>query len=192
LIDLLMRGRVWRLLPFRRDRLVVFGVAAVLLVPLVSCGSTDTSTGPTAIATGTGGVGGAASTPSPTVTPTLTPTPTPTPTPRPTVKPTQKPVQAATTHPTAATVHPTQVPPKPVNTCGAPANPWGYNFCGGATISSPPSSFCGYFNCIKSFWTEDIPGDGYVVRCQDGTYSLSGGESGACSSHGGVSRPLYR
>jgi hypothetical protein len=73
------------------------------------------------------------------------------------------------------------------NTCGAAANPWGYTFCGGSTISSPPSNFCSYFNCIASFWN----GVGYVEQCVDATFGKSGGRSGSCSSHGGNSRPLY-
>jgi hypothetical protein len=35
-------------------------------------------------------------------------------------------------------------------------------------------------------WRMGIDGDGYRVTCQDGTVSLSGGEPGACSQHGGV------
>jgi hypothetical protein len=95
----------------------------------------------------------------------------------------------------AAAVTPSSVPPPappppppPQNTCGAPANPWGYNFCGGKLIYSPPSSFCSYFNCIASFWKST---NGYVDECKDGTYSHSGGVQGACSYHGGELRPLY-
>jgi hypothetical protein len=79
------------------------------------------------------------------------------------------------------------------NLCGAPPNPWGYNFCGGNLIYNPPNpTFCSYFNCIASFWTEDRPNDGYVIQCVDSRFSLSGGEAGSpCSSHGGPSRTLY-
>ena len=69
----------------------------------------------------------------------------------------------------------------------APPNPWGFNFDGGSLISSPPSTFCNYFNCIASFWN----GVGYVVQCVDSTFSLSGGRTGVCSQHGGFSRNLY-
>jgi len=75
----------------------------------------------------------------------------------------------------------------PPDLCGAPANPWDYNFCVGNVIYSPPSNFCSYFNCIASFW---ISTNGYVAECIDGTYSHSGGVQGACSSHGGVWRAL--
>lgn len=132
---------------------------------------------------------------SPTPAPTATPTPSPVPTLAPTVNATAKPAPTAPPRPTATAPHAPPPPPPtgpPVaNTCGAPANPWGYNFCGGSLIYSPPSNFCSYFACIASFWTEDIPGDGYVAQCADGTYSLSGGERGACSYHGGVARNLY-
>ena len=69
----------------------------------------------------------------------------------------------------------------------APLNPWGYTFDRGSLILNPLSNFCDYFNCIASFWN----GTGYVLQCVDGTYSLSGGRTGACSSHGGPLRLLY-
>jgi hypothetical protein len=78
--------------------------------------------------------------------------------------------------------------PPPPNLCGAPPNPWGYNFCNGPLIKSPPGSFCSYFNCIGSFWKST---SGYVDECRDGMYSHSGGRSGACSYHGGELRPLF-
>lgn len=75
------------------------------------------------------------------------------------------------------------------DTCGAPTNPWGYNFCpgGGNVITSPPASFCNYFACIPSFW---INTNGYVEQCQDLMYSHSGGQPGSCSSHEGNLRAL--
>ena len=81
--------------------------------------------------------------------------------------------------------------PRPDDDCGAPGNPWGYNFCdyySGNTISSPPSNFCSYFACIASFWRYT---NGYVEECADGYYSHSGGVSGSCSSHSGNLRPLW-
>lgn len=98
---------------------------------------------------------------------------------------TAAPTAAPTAPPTALPAPPPTAPPK--NLCGAPANPWNYNFCGGGTISSPPSDFCSYFNCIPSFWDST---NGYVEQCVDGAYSHSGGRSGSCSSHGGNKRPL--
>jgi hypothetical protein len=73
-------------------------------------------------------------------------------------------------------------------TCGATSNPWGFTFCGGATIATPPVSFCSVFACIPSFWNQT---NGYVIQCKDGVMSHSGGVRGSCSSHGGNSRPLY-
>jgi len=78
-------------------------------------------------------------------------------------------------------------PPPPPNLCGAPPNPWGYNFCGGSFITSPPTNFCDYFACIPSFW---ISTNGHVEECIDGMYSHSGGQSGSCSTHGGNWRAL--
>lgn len=129
-------------------------------------------------------VGGDAPSATPVVTASPTPTPTPsaTPTPSPTPAPTPVPTAAPTPVPTAA---PTAAP---ANLCGAPPNPWGYNFCGGGLIYAPDPSFCSYFHCIPSFWQST---NGYVDQCNDGTFSHSGGRSGACSSHGGENRPLY-
>ena len=107
-------------------------------------------------------------------------TPVPSSSPQPSPNPTPRPSPAAS---------PTNVPqPPPQNLCGAPPNPWGYNFCGGSLIYAPPGNFCSYFNCIASFWKST---NGYVDECQDGTYSHSGGRPGACSYHGGELRPLH-
>ncbi|HKT02954.1 MAG TPA: hypothetical protein VJT31_25765, partial [Rugosimonospora sp.] len=82
---------------------------------------------------------------------------------------------------------PTKAPPA---TCGAPANPFGFTFCGGSYIylADLPSDVCSYFDCIDNFWN----GKGYLEECKDGRYSMSGGRSGACSYHGGELRPVYR
>jgi hypothetical protein len=119
----------------------------------------------------------AATTPRPTATArraVASPSPRPV-APKPTPKPTPKPAPATT---------------KPVarSTCGAPANPWGYNFCGrGPYISSPAADVCAYFACIDNFDN----GVGYMVQCNDGMYSMSGGRRGACSYHGGEGRTVY-
>lgn len=85
-------------------------------------------------------------------------------------------------------VHTSQAAPAKPSTCGAPGNPYGYNFCGtGGYVTSPPSAICSYFNCIANFFN----GRGYMVECNDGTYSMSGGIRGACSYHGGEDRPVY-
>lgn len=109
-------------------------------------------------------------TPTPAEIPTLTPTPTPTPKPTPMPTPTPKP--------------PT---PTPTPCIGVNGNPWCYDFNPGKYITSPPSRFCSYFNCISSFWN----GKGYVVECKDEMYSKSGSLRGVCSSHGGYWRTLY-
>lgn len=114
--------------------------------------------------------------------PARSPSPSPTPPP-----PASRAPSPVATSPTPRPAPPAPAPPAP-STCGAPANPWGYNFCGGNLIYSPPSSFCSYFSCIPSFWKSTL---GYVDECNDGTYSHSGGRQGACSYHGGEMRPLY-
>ena len=63
----------------------------------------------------------------------------------------------------------------------APAPPAGGSTGTGAT-------FCSTHRCIASF----DEGSGYIVRCNDGEWSHSGGRPGACSSHGGESAQRYR
>ena len=131
----------------------------------------------------------------PTASPTSSETPTPTPTATPSATPvptaTLQPIPVLTTAPTptpAATPSPPPPTPPAQNLCGAPNNPWGYNFCGGSgRVNSPPSDFCNYFNCMASFWQQAT---GYVEECNDGTYSHSGGQKAPCSSHNGNQRPL--
>ena len=109
--------------------------------------------------------------------------------------PLPSPTHAVPTH-TAAPPPATHAPaPKPTPTktkpavalCGAPANPLGYTFCGGSLIYTPDPTTCDYFNCIPN-WSNGV---GYMDECRDGTFSMSGGRSGACSHHGGESRPVY-
>lgn len=123
-------------------------------------------------------------------TPILTPVATialPTATNVPVAAPTQRPVATRPPVPTATPrPRPTQPPPTPTP-CASPCNPYGYSFSPGNLIYSPPSDFCNYFNCISSFSN----GHGFVNECTDGTYSLSGGIRGDCSSHGGQWRILY-
>jgi hypothetical protein len=107
--------------------------------------------------------------------------------------------RAPTTHQTSATpiAHVTRhsAPPPTratsthpaFNYCGAPANPWHYNFCSGSLITNPAANVCSYFNCIANFSN----GVGYMVQCNDGTFSMSGGRRGACSSHSGEGRSVY-
>jgi len=89
-----------------------------------------------------------------------------------------------------ATHAPTSAPPKttvPRSLCGAPDNPYGYNFCGrGGLVTNPPAGICDYFSCIPNF----VNGVGYMEECQDGMYSMSGGRRGACSDHGGELRAV--
>jgi hypothetical protein len=95
---------------------------------------------------------------------------------RTTVPRTAPPTAPATTAPTVAGL------------CGAPANPFGYNFCGrGTFITSPNPSTCSYFNCIANFGN----GIGYMEECADATYSMSGGRQGSCSHHGGDKQPVF-
>lgn len=73
--------------------------------------------------------------------------------------------------------------------CGAPANPFGLTLCSaGQLVHSPPAGVCHYFRCIGNF----ANGKGYMIECEDGTYSMSGGRGDVCSGHGGPSRPVHR
>lgn len=100
----------------------------------------------------------------------------------------------ALTTPVAQTPTPTDVPtPTPIPATPTPlpdsiANPWGYDFAApGTFITAPPANFCIYFSCITNFRN----GQGYVVECHDGAFSLTGGVTGSCADHNGDLRPLY-
>jgi len=122
--------------------------------------------------------------------PVQTTPPAPTP-PPPAAQPVQTTPPAPTPPPPAAQPVQTTPPAPPARpvaaTCGAPANPDGYNFCGrGGLIYTFPSDFCSYFDCIANYPN----GTGYIDECSDQTYSHSGGRPGACSHHGGELRPV--
>jgi hypothetical protein len=175
---------------YRRKRIWIPSALVVLLIIAGITGggtkkTTNTKTANAAATTST--VVKAKVTTTTRVTPTTGPATT---LPRPvTTAPTVPPTPAPTTA-VAATAPATTAPPATVaaQLCGAPSNPMGYNFCGrGSNITQPDPSTCNYFNCIASFSS----GTGYMIECQDTTYSMSGGHSGACSHHGGELRPVY-
>jgi hypothetical protein len=188
-----------QLVRFRHVRMVNAALAGSLLLAL-GLGGVSVATapgGPTAITSGErasrpvntpspaqGAIYTAS--PSPAETAFATPTPTPTPTPAPSPTPTPTPTPVSVVH---SPTPPPPPPPPPPNLCGAPPNPWNYNLCSGAVIPNPPSNFCSYFPCIKSFWNQT---NGYAELCSDGAYSHSGGVQGSCSSHGGNRQPLYQ
>ncbi|QBD80305.1 hypothetical protein EPA93_31760 [Ktedonosporobacter rubrisoli] len=120
---------------------------------------------------------------SPTAVPTIVATSVPASTP--TIEPTQVPTVVPTQPPMPT---PTVAPTQPPAHTGVNGNPWGYDFnSSGNKISDPPAEFCNYFSCIKSFWN----GTGYVIECQDNTFSKSGGNQGSCSHHGGDKATLF-
>jgi hypothetical protein len=47
-------------------------------------------------------------------------------------------------------------------------------------MDDPKPDVCSYFDCIDNFWN----GKGYMMQCQDGMVSMSGGRPGSCSYHG--------
>jgi hypothetical protein len=99
---------------------------------------------------------------------------------------TAEPTTAVPSSPTPTTAKPT---PTPNDLCGAPANPYGYNFCGrGGLLFEPSRDVCTYVHCDDAFWQSD----GFMVECADHAYALSGGEPDACATHRGQTRPLYR
>lgn len=108
---------------------------------------------------------------------------------------------ATTTKPSAtATPKPTSPPqatqPPKATTPPAPrypainGNPYDLTLTNtGHLVYNPPSDICTWLNCIASFWTNT---SGYVDLCVDGTYSHSGGRTGACSKHGNEKQPVYQ
>ena len=71
--------------------------------------------------------------------------------------------------------------------CGAPENPYGYNYCGGSYIYDPAADVCDWFDCVATFWD----GRGYLVQCKDGLVSRTGQPGGPCAGHEGTWRPVY-
>ena len=175
-----------RRLPHQTPRFWMVGGSVVAALVLLSVSSTVVSNRP-----GTLTSRRAAAEPTPAAEVAVsTPTPTPVPTPSPTATPTSPVATAPPAHTTAVALpgqRTAPAPARPASTCGAPANPWGYNFCGGTVIPSPNAAFCQYFDCIPSFWKHTR---GYVMMCDDGRYSHSGGVAGSCKGHGGDRRAL--
>ncbi|MEU4545248.1 hypothetical protein [Nonomuraea dietziae] len=96
---------------------------------------------------------------------------------------------ATTTVTTGPTVTVTATPtttttgtPDP-NGCGAPSNPYNLHYCQdrGEQVWDPPTDVCSYFRCIDAF----DEGTGFMVVCNDGMVSMSGGVQGNCSQHTG-------
>jgi hypothetical protein len=56
-----------------------------------------------------------------------------------------------------------------------------------STTPTEPADFCSTHDCIPNFDN----GTGYIVQCNDGMWSHSGGRPGACSYHGGESSTTY-
>ena len=84
-------------------------------------------------------------------------------------------------------VTPTPLPQTPTPLPNSIPNPWGYDFAAGNYITLPPANFCIYFSCITNFRA----GQGYVIECNDGAFSLTGGVAGSCADHKGDFRALY-
>ncbi|MFI7252548.1 hypothetical protein [Micromonospora chalcea] len=72
--------------------------------------------------------------------------------------------------------------------CGAPANPFGYDFCGGQRIRRPAAGVCDWFECVPGFWSDR----GWLVQCRDGSISRTGGQRDVCAGHKGLRRTVWR
>ncbi|OKI44716.1 hypothetical protein [Micromonospora sp. CB01531] len=108
--------------------------------------------------------------------------PTPTADPSP-AQPSPQPTETTSSPPApSGTPSPTEV-----DRCGAPANPYGYNYCGGSYIYDPAPDVCTWFDCVENLWS----GKGYLVQCKDGLISRTGMQRGPCSGHDGTRRPVY-
>ncbi|WFE33930.1 hypothetical protein [Micromonospora sp. WMMD975] len=71
--------------------------------------------------------------------------------------------------------------------CGAPTNPFGYDYCGGDRIRKPAAGVCEWFECVPGFWS----GRGWLVQCRDGTISRTGGQPDVCAGHQGLRRTVW-
>ena len=200
-----LRPAEGRALPRWRRRGMVIMLAAPLVAIVTACASTNTPTGDVALSTPQSSASAASASsspsaeasPSPSVAAVVITSAPPPLSSAPAVVVAQPAAPAVTTHAAAPPVvhtthaappvHTTAAAPAKPSTCGAPSNPYGYNFCGrGGYVTSPPAEICSYFNCIANFFN----GHGYMVECNDGTYSMSGGIRGACSYHKGEDRAV--
>ncbi|NES30767.1 hypothetical protein GCE86_30890 [Micromonospora terminaliae] len=169
------QARLSGLLPGGR-RTVAVALALALIVPAMLFES-DPPVRP-------GSDRAAAATPDATATPAATAAPAPPPiAPAVQVKPRPEPQHSRPTPPTRSTT------PRPAaeRRCGAPANPYGYDFCGGSRIRKPDRGVCDWFDCVPGFWS----GRGWLVQCRDGTVSLTGGRRDACAGNQGFRRTFW-
>ncbi|MEU5722677.1 hypothetical protein [Micromonospora sp. NPDC047738] len=155
-------------------RAVAVGVAVALIVPAMLFRSNPPGRAGTEMASA--------------ATSAATPTPTPMP---PVIAPAVRISPTAAPEPRHSRTKPTPTPsrvPKPAERrCGAPVNPFGYDFCGGSRIRKPARGVCDWFDCVPRFWS----GTGWLVQCRDGTVSLSGGQRNACAGHLGFRRTVW-
>ncbi|WP_130332268.1 hypothetical protein [Micromonospora kangleipakensis] len=77
--------------------------------------------------------------------------------------------------------------PMPADRCGAPENPYGYNYCGGSLVRDPAPGVCSWFVCVDGFWQ----GRGYLTVCEDGRVGMVGGTTGTCPERAGRKEPVY-
>ncbi|MGC1211571.1 MAG: hypothetical protein WA890_09965, partial [Micromonospora sp.] len=102
--------------------------------------------------------------------------------------PSPSPAPSRTTSPVPTpTALPTPTPTPTPDRCGAPENPFGYTYCGGSLIHQPALDVCRYFVCVDGFWA----GEGYLMRCGDGTVGMVGGRYGSCPDRSGRKLPVY-
>ncbi|MFE9694812.1 hypothetical protein [Micromonospora sp. NPDC005806] len=99
---------------------------------------------------------------------------------------TPKPRRPRPTRPAAPT-RDTTPQPAGERRCGAPVNPYGYDFCGGDRIRKPARGVCDWFDCVPGFWS----GTGWLVQCRDGTVSLTGGQRHSCAGNRGFRRTVW-
>lgn len=71
--------------------------------------------------------------------------------------------------------------------CGAPENPYGYNYCGGVLVHEAAPDVCRWFDCVPGFWA----GRGYLTVCSDGRIGMVGGPTGRCPERAGRKDPVY-
>ena len=169
------QARVSAALPGGR-RTVAVGIALALVVPAMLFESDPPGRPGSELA--------AAATPAPSATPTPAPV---APAVRIEATTTPHPRRARPTPPAAPTArHATPQPPGE-RRCGAPANPFGYDFCGGDRIRRPHRDVCEWFDCAPGFWS----GRGWLVQCRDGSVSLTGGQRDSCARNDGFRRTFW-
>ncbi|MGC4894670.1 hypothetical protein [Micromonospora sp. DT31] len=181
------QARLCALVPGGRRTLAVAAALALILPAMLVEANPPTRAGSERAAAATPAAPTPTAVPTSTVTPASTAVPTSTGSPN--VAPAVEARPTAGSEPSRERPGPSRGTPQPPaeRRCGAPTNPFGYDFCGGQRIRRPAAGVCDWFECVPDFWS----GQGWLVQCRDGAISRTGGQRDVCAGHQGWRRTMW-